>query len=348
MPTLHKVKEGIKTSLKFGVYSLIILSIFLVLINIGKNLKERFFPTPPPLPTVSFGKIPPNNFPKNATDKNLTYTLNTVSGTLPTFSDKAKVYKIFQPEPTLLSLKRAQESVGKISFTSQPIALSESIYQWTNNDNLSRKIIFNITSLNFNLSTNFLLTNQNLLTNKYLDGAGAKDKAQSFFSTMDSFPDDIDLAQTRTSLFAVENGELVPATSLSNATIVRVDFFQKDLDNIPIFYPNPSFSLIHALLTGSEPQGQIIEASFFHHNISNKTATYPIKTANEAFSQLKKGNAYIASYNGPSNEAVIKNVFLGYYLNDKEQDYLTPIIIFRGDYNFFAYVEAIKDDWIAK
>ncbi len=95
-------------------------------------------------------------------------------------------------------------------------------------------------------------------------------------------------------------------------------------------------------------QLQIVDGHFFHQNISTKFSTYPLKTADQAFSELKDQKAYIASYYGNNNNVSIKNVFLAFYMEDAPQDYLMPIIIFEGDNGFFAYVSAITDEWINK
>ncbi|MCL5432856.1 MAG: hypothetical protein M1524_01950, partial [Patescibacteria group bacterium] len=77
-------------------------------------------------------------------------------------------------------------------------------------------------------------------------------------------------------------------------------------------------------------------------------ATYPIKTADESFSDLQRGDAYIVSYDGTDPNIKIKNVYLGYYLGDTEQDYLMPIVVFEGNDNFVAFISAIKNEWLGE
>lgn len=344
MISLHKTTEEVKIIAKWGSIALVCLIVLIFLIRIGANLKEYFFPTPPPPPTVSFGKIPEIVFPeKNATDKSLVYSLNTDTGKLPVLPDRATIFKIIQDQPNLLALKRAQERLSKIGFVTKGTPISSIMYQWGES---SGRIIVNILSFNFNFSLNYLNDPHVISANKLPDENGAIEKATSFLSNLNAFPSDIDTAKTKTSLFTIQNNSLFPATSLSSARIIKVDFFQKDMNNLPIFYPYPPTSTINLLVGGGEFQSKVVEANIFHQNISDTSATYPIKTADEAFTNLKEEKAYIASYYGNTGEISIKNIYLGYYMSDKTQNYLMPIVIFEGGDGFFAYVSAVKDVWL--
>lgn len=350
MATLHKATGFTKKILKWSALAVISIIVLLVILRVGTQIKEYFFPTPLPPPTVKFGKLPSFKFPDNAANPptdGFTYRLNTLSGQLPTLPTQTHVYKIVRPEPSLLALQKAQEKVAKIGFNLPPLRIQDTLYQWANQDTPSKKLLLNITSFNFSLSSDFV-SDQDVLSARNLpDENGAIEKAVNFFKNID-FPQDIDTEKTKTTLLSVEGQELVPATSFSKTQIIRVDFFQKDIDNLPIYYPKPQNSIIYALVAGGISQPQIVEAKFFHHNISEVSATYPIKTAEEAFSELKSKKAYIAAYFGSETNIAIKDISLGYYLSDEEQNYLIPVIVFEGNNGFFAYVEALRDEWIEK
>ena len=126
---------------------------------------------------------------------------------------------------------------------------------------------------------------------------------------------------------------------------MRVDFFQANIDNLPIFYDSDLTSTIN-LLVGKENDGlKIVEAHYSHKNISDESSTYGIKTAAEAFLDIKQGKAYIA-VKPNTNNVSIKNAYLGYYLGNETRDFLMPVIVFQGD-NFVAYVSAVTDEWIS-
>ncbi len=346
--TLHKTIEETKSIFKWAVLTISIFIFFIVLFRIGINIKEHFFPTPPSPPTVSFGKLPPLSFPQNITTKKLTYTINTISGLLPALPDKIAVYPLVVPSANLLSQKRASDQVAKVGFTQENTALSDTLYQWSEKQSPFRTIAFDIVSSNFTLSSNYT-TNASIIDNKNLpDGKTAEDIVKVFLTKMSLLPNDIDDGKTKTTFFTIANGQLQKASSQSNALITSVDFFQKDVNNLPIYYPQPEHSIMHYLLTGGQFEPKIVEAAFTHYAIQQDSATYPLKTAKHALKELQEEKAYIASYDGVSNAIQIKNVFLAYYLGIKPQTYLMPIIVFEGDNKFFAYVSAITDEWLHK
>jgi hypothetical protein len=112
---------------------------------------------------------------------------------------------------------------------------------------------------------------------------------------------------------------------------------------IPVLYPHPPYSTMSFWIASGQNSQEVDAASFVHREIlTDSHATYPIKTAQEAFDALKAGDGYITSYQGADTNILISNVYLGYYLGEENQGYLMPIIVFEGQNNFFAYVSAIK------
>lgn len=351
MLTLHQATDTTKNILKWA--AIVIVGIFILywLVKLGFYIKEKAFPTPPPPPTVSFGTLPAIVFPQE-TKGVFNYQIETVSGTLPSFPDRAKVYKTIPDVPTLLNLSTARQKVhqlqsfANLDFATTEKALSETTYQYTDNTPAKRTLTMDIVTSNFTYSSLYL-TDENVTANKFNgDEKSAITTAEGFFSQLSSFPNDLDEQRTTTQLLTITNGTLIPATSLSNANVIRVNFFQKALNNLPIFYAHPPQSSIYAYVGSRGAQNEVLEASFTHQTISPNFATYPIKTSEEAFEDLKKGNAAILSYDGTSSTIRITDSYLGYYLGDDPQTFLMPIIIFQGDDNFYAYVSAIKENWI--
>ena len=112
-----------------------------------------------------------------------------------------------------------------------------------------------------------------------------------------------------------------------------------------MYYPRPPYSTINFLIVG-DTIDPVVEAQFFHQDIAETGETYPIKTADQAFEELRNGKGYIASFFGTSTTVKIKDVTLGYYISDRPQEYLMPIIVFHGDNDFIAYVSAVQNTWI--
>lgn len=204
----------------------------------------------------------------------------------------------------------------------------------------------NIFSHNFDLGSSYL-TNQAILSGTNVpDESQAIQDAQAFLDQLSLFPDDIDSSKTVTGLFSINALNLVPATSVSNAQIIRVDFFQKDLEGLPIAYSTPFGSNMSFLVGGGTTQAQVVEAHFYHFSWSKDFATYPLKTSQELFSELVQGKAHIASFDGTSPNITITDMYLAYYI-DPNQQYFMPIVVFKGTGNFYAYLSAVSDQWVS-
>jgi hypothetical protein len=73
-------------------------------------------------------------------------------------------------------------------------------------------------------------------------------------------------------------------------------------------------------------------------------ATYPLRSGQQAFEDLKNGDGAVVS--GSPQKAIIRRVSLAYYDPAEHQDFFQPVYIFEGDNNFVAYVPAVEKAWI--
>lgn len=329
----------------------VLLFIFIVISLINKfviDLKVRLSPTRPPPPTVAFGKLPPISFPKNVTDKSFTYSLDTITALFPALPEQVKVHKMIVIKPEFLALDKARQKAVKLGFNSKEAYISENLYRWVNEVPPSREITYNIFSHDFNLSSSFLSDPISAQSQgKFLDDTTAINTSQKFLSAISSLPQDLDPTKTKTLLYSIKDNSLNPSTSVSSANVIRVDFFQKNINDLPIFYPNYSASIINLLVIALQNNFLVVGANYHYQQISNESYTYPIKTASEAFNELKNQNAYIASYFNNDANIQIKNIYPGYYIGEEKQNYLMPIIVFEGTNGFAAYVSAIRGEWIS-
>jgi hypothetical protein len=308
-------------------------------------VKELIFPTPPPPPTVSFGKIPESYF-QTGIKKNFNYTIDTLSGELPQFEDRANVYEMETPKPDLLAVERASLKVSNLGFDKKPEQLSDILFRWNREEAPQKTLILNVNMASFTLFSSFL-TNQNVLSASNLpEEKEAIAISKRFIEFLDVFPETIDENKTKTKLFNIVSGSLVPVQSLSNAKLISVYFYQKDIDEMPIVYPGGTDSSMNLVVGGGQFEGEVVNARFFYQKVTDKSGTYPIISAQEAFEKLKKGEAYIASHEGDDNNVLIKKVYLGLYSEGRQQEYLTPVVVFEGNNNFMAYVPAVMDEWI--
>lgn len=349
MASLSQVTDTTRKLLEYIGIGIAAIILLVIIFNIGKMVKEIISPTPPPPPTVAFGKLSPLTFPDTSSATPPTYTINTLTGALPDLPDRVAVYKLEQPQPNLLNLDKAKSLAYSAGFLDNPTALSDTLYRWTTTDKLTKSFSVDILSFDFLFSSSYL-SDPTVQEATYLPDEDAAIKAATdFFAKISPLPTNLDPAKTKTTLFTITNGQLTPATSLSDAQIIRVDFFTQNIDKLPIYTSHPYESFIYALIASSDTTNpQVVEAQLYHKTITKDKATYPIKTAQQAYDALKSGHAFIASNPSNSPKITITNVSLGYYLDITSSDYLWPIIVFQGDKGFFAYVPAVKEDWVQK
>lgn len=356
MPTLHSVTEKTKRVLKvLAIIAIAIISIYLAF-RIFLFIRELFFPTPPEPPTVSFGKLAPPEFPESETD-GMTYEIDTVTGSLPLITDaegkpldRVTVRKIYNPQFSLLDLQNAKAIVAKVGFLGREnITGEENVYLWSGIfGDLSAEMFMNIVSKNFDLGSNFRNSARVLSRQNMPDTLSAIARAESYLDSMNLFPTDIDEGKTRTELLRIQGTELIPVDILREAQVIRVGFFQNDVDNLPIFYENPPFSALNFYVTGGDRvEPSVVEGSFHHQIITDESATYPIKPVETAYEELQAGKAYIGNNFIQGNSVKIKEVVLGYFASSGYQEYLMPIYVFKGPGDeFYAYVLAIPDEWL--
>lgn len=348
MASLSQVTSVTRRVLEYtgiGVAGILVLSL---IFSIGSAIKQAIAPTPPPPPTVSFGKLPSFSFPESSIPSaQFSYNINTLTGALPTLPDRATVFKMQAPQPQLLALDQAKTEAKAAGFADSPIQLSDTSYKWTATDPLPMTFTMDTVSFDFDLTSSFL-TDATVVSAPFMPTEDmAVKKAQDFFSSVSSLPGNIDSSKTKTTLLAISNGTLVPASSLSTSQIIRVDFFPKPINNLQIYTPDPTQSLIYAFIASSSTTDpELVGAQLIHKDVSKENATYPIKTAQQALTDLKNGKGYIASYDSTNPQINITDVSLGYYEDSTPQNYLMPIIVFQGDHGFFAYVSAVSDNWI--
>ncbi len=343
MITLSQASHDTKDILKWGGLFIAGLVIVVVFIQLFLIVKEAIFPTPPPKPTVAFGKLEAQVFPSNITNQKLSYKINTLTGSLPSYFDQVKIFKMKTYAPDLLGLKNAQAKVIGLGFTSSPIKISDSTYQWTTTDDsgLSKSIKMDIITYDFVLTSNFASTS---LPGSLPDKNTAIKSASKFLSDISYPVNDIDNDKTQVNYFSLANGQLIPSSSVSNAQTVEVDLFQKDINKISIIYEGPKTSNLNVLI-GND--GKILQSLGIHQTATEEFATYPVKTTKQAFDELQDGNGYVASYQGSGNVS-ITDVSVAYYIATKTQKYLMPVFVFQGNDNFYAYVPAVTDEWIDK
>ncbi len=347
MTTLSQV-AGITRKGVFIVGGLFGLLIVLSLaVELSSAIRNRFFPAPPPPPSGTYGKLPPLTFPQSQDVSDISFSINTISGYLPTFPDRAKVFQFQKPQLTLLSTDNATQLASTLGFTAAPVQKSPTVLDFQQTDPFAADLSIDTDSFNFTLTSNFLTTQGNASLSA-LPTDQAQSTATNFFTAAGDLPSTIDQSKTQVQGFMYDsNNNLIAADKPEDTQVAVVNFLNEDMDQLSTVYPNNNKTNVHATVATVNGSPTVIEAQNWQFPLMpDQNATYPIKTAQQAFNDLQKGNAYVAQYDGKSTAESITNVQLAYYVPNDTYPYLVPVVVFSND-NFMAYVSAISDSWIS-
>ncbi|PJE69117.1 hypothetical protein COU96_01455 [Candidatus Shapirobacteria bacterium CG10_big_fil_rev_8_21_14_0_10_38_14] len=343
--TSFYVRRGLKISGILLVAFLITRAAF----KISSQLWKKAHPEPPPPPTVTFGKLPKLIFPNQLADlPKISYKLETIQGSLPSLPDVGKVYFMPKKGPNLLALDRAKQQARKMGFRNEPETVSETTYRWTSQGEPATVMEMDINYGNFHLKYDYnndpeILVDKNLPTNQQ-----AAQEAKTFLVNNGFLTDDLNQGTAEFEYLCFEPPNLNPVLSFSEASFVQANLFRADLDELKILPPNPKKANISFLFSGSRTPGKrILEINYTYFPIEKETfATYPLKSTNQAWSELQADKGYIAYLGQNQNgQVTIRKVYLAFYDSFEPQHYLQPIFVFEGDRNFFAYVPAIDLKW---
>ena len=346
MATLHDAVDSTKKLLLFSTIGITLITVtYFVFTGILNYIQSQ---QAPPAPREEFGNLPDIAFPPNATDTQLKYSIDTVTGNLPDdLPRRMFVYELVQEAPDLNNLRNAKLKVLKIKFATRERRITDTVYQWTDLQTYSRTMRMDIVTGNFVYSTDFITNDAFLNSNKTLTEEDAVAEAREFFQSLGSFPPDL-AGSIKTKAFSIENGNRIPADRESDIRVVEVNFFQEPIslgEEYPIYYEKPDVSYVNALVA-SAGETSVVEAHYTHHGISDATGEYALKPVEAAYEELQNGEGYIASYFGTDTEIKIQEVFLGYYIAENDQQYAMPIYIFSNQTKgFYAYVPAVDDYW---
>jgi len=307
------------------------------------------FPPKAPPPNHLFDKLPELVFPLQATPSaKLTFQLQTIEGTVPKASESATVYLMPKTAPNLLGLNKAQDFATGFNFDPTPVQENKNIYRFNDAELPLRRLRYDIVSNNFIIRYAFeqdpsVFNGKNLP----LPEIGTTE-AVNLLQSHNLYPADL-AGGTNEVLFLKVNGtQLVGTSSLSQADAERIDFFRKPIGDTQVLTPFTDQAPVSIIFSGSsDAKKRIIQFAYTFWLIDYQTtATYALKTSDQAWEALQSGRGYIARYPTSGNVAVVRNVYLAYYDSFDPQTYLQPIFVFDGDNGFRAYVPAISSSWI--
>ncbi len=327
------------------------MGVFLLLwVGIGAAIKAYQKAHPPYMaPTVRFGVLDKIVFPQKEFQKK-NFRAELPNDEFPTFKDQANVYVVYRPKSPVRALEFGKRTAALMDFTDEPQQISTGVYRFSDHKQ-SRSLEMNVLEGSFKMSYPYL-TDQ-LLQNpeKMPSREEAISQAKAFLQQVEKLSPDLENGTQEVSFWKINYDGLQRVEGLSEANIVRVDFFREKLaDGITIVSTNPQESPVSVLVSGSTVNSKkIVEVNYRHADIDtaeNSASTYPIKTVQQAFEELKAGNYWPAS-DSNTQDVIIRKVYLAYFEPVTLTQFLQPVYVFEGDSknNFVGYVPAIIDSY---
>lgn len=316
----------------------IVLIIILMIVSISGSIgysiwnQYRISQIPPVVekPEMKFGILPKINFPASkVTSSNYAYSLDTVTGNLPEIPKFLKVYFIPQSSVTLLAPENSISLAKNLGFPDGPEAISNNVYKFINENGGSMTI--DLPTGNFHFQQSNV---EKIATNSAQANLPEQDKMVTDFKNY--------LAINNLLVDDLKNGKSAVQYNNKNAkdsTTAKVSLFPSNLDNLPIVTPLFNQGLVKADVISSETN-HYPNLNYIYWTIDQTTSsTYPLKTAKEAFNELKSGNGFVSIASAQAKIS-ITSVYLAYLETEEYTPYLQPVFVFEGP-DFVGLVPAI-------
>lgn len=301
-----------------------------------------YLPSLPPVvekPTLAFGPLPKVKFPEsNVASSNFSYSLDTETGALPEkLPELFKVYSVAQLATDLLALDRAKNLAGALSFNKNPQAISATQYKFTDIIN-GGELIVDLDTGNFKFRRNIASGSADDF--EKIEDFISEDKQsqgfKGFLSSRNLLKDQLKGGRT---LVSYDN----PVKKDSRQ--VTINLWQEDVEKTPIVTPKFNEGLIKAVaLNNRDTDKKYILMDYIFWPIDlNNFGTYPIKTVEEAFEELKNGEGFV-SIEPRTGTVSLTQIYLAYYLSEEYSNYLQPVYVFEGP-QFAGLIPALKPEF---
>ena len=342
MTTLTQTAILTRKIIRYGIFSIIAIIVLRMILLTTIKIYKKIFPPPPPPPTVTFGKLPKLIFPKKDVPANLTFTLETAEGGFPKLPVQAKIYFMPKLAANLLSLDAAKTKAQSLGFKPEGQEISPTTYRFFQQSapsTLEMNIILGIFSISYDLKID-----PSPLDVRPPAPEVAAANIRSFLSSANLLPSDL-TGPTTHEFFKLQEGKFVSVLALSESNLVKINFFRKAYDNLPVLSSDSKSANVWFMVSGVNERGkQIIAAEYHYFPVDeSQSSTYPIKTAEAAWNDLGGEQVYIADSgsNKEGENIKIRRIYLAYFDPGEPADFLQPIFVFEGDKGFLAYVPAV-------
>ncbi|MBU0999801.1 hypothetical protein KKE78_00185 [Patescibacteria group bacterium] len=296
-------------------------------------------------PNIEFGLLSPIIFPKSiVSPSNFSYSLDTTTGSLPKvgvdpdFEKITKVYFVTQTFTTFLSAERSTTLATNFGLTMLPEILSDTQYKYTDQN---KTLTVSLDTGNFSYSSEATISAKTSLDS---DSKLISD-FKEMLDSLGVIKNDLKTGRAKIIFLKSAEGALVPTHIRSEAVAAQISLWPASIDKKPIFTADFDKSLVNAVVFGSADKLENYSSlDFIYYPIDTSTfATYPVKTTDSAFEDLKRGKGIVV-IEPKSPQVSITSVYLGYYLSEDYNPYLQPIFIFEGP-DFVAFIDAVSEEF---
>jgi len=343
MATLTETAIIVRKILRYSIYGIVLIVVTRYTLGMSAKVYRYFFPEPPPPPTVEFGRITKIPFPQRTVVdyEKLTFILETPEGGLPKLPPQAKVYFMPKPSSNIRALDVAKQKVSALGFNPDGREITQTQYLFPH-PSVPSTLEMNIVTQIFSISYD-LRSDPSIIQSTPPTPDTAITQIQSYLARANLLPDDIS-GPTTTEFIKIDQREFVGAVSMSEANFIKVNLFRKSFDDIPSLTANPEQANIWFIVGSSKGRVSDKLAAEYHYFPVNESryATYPLKTADQAWEDLKSGRGYIANYEGQPDIVKIRRIYLAYFDPSVYTEFYQPIVVFEGDNKFIAYVSAVS------
>ncbi|MCD6225671.1 hypothetical protein J7J95_01140 [bacterium] len=306
-------------------------------------------PPPKPPPDVAFGKLPPVLTLKEKTEWQ--FSLQTVSGDLPQFPDREKVFFVVPQDSQLLALEKTNQLAKNLGFVSPPQKIKENLYRYQNKP-LKLTLTINPLTKSFVYQYPYLEDQTLMALPLPLSEEKIITTAERFLDRIGRSHPDIDKTKTKVTFWQITPQGRKPAPSLAEANLAHVNFYREDIEGKPVLPPDLDNANISIWVSGDiNGNRAVVEAKYTYFYIDKeKSATYPLKPISQAWEELKEGKYHLARtpLSSLHQPIPIRNIYLAFLDPAVPTNFLQPIFVFEGDYNFVAFVPAISSEWFSE
>jgi hypothetical protein len=328
--SLTEAAASIKKGFRYFLLALLGLAGLWIVILIVMALFNSIYPLFAS-PDLAFGNIPKPSIPAPKT-QNLTFSIDTVDGKLPSLPKIMTVYKFTPPTASLLDVDQANTLAAGFGLNTQPVVLGKQTYQYSDPVSSTLTLTIDIVSKNFSINSNF--NDPKVPQTPLNDSTDNITKlARQILQTHILLNPDMKSSSAIVSNVKLVGSNIIPADSISNANFTRIDIFRSSVGGYAIVGPVAHQSLINMLLgTSTQQSNNLVQLSYTYWPFDlGQKGTYPVISSDTAYQNLQQGKAtLVLPVAGGISNVKIQNIGLAYFEDSTFQPYLEPIILFTG------------------